>query len=401
MKYTEDEVMQFVQEDDVKFIRLAFCDVSGRQKNISILPGELERAFSRGIPFDGSALEGFGDEVYSDLLLYPDPSTLMVLPWRPEHGKVVRMFSRVSLPDGRDFPGDTRSLLQRAVAEGESLGRSFYFGAEQEFYLFNLDDRGEPTLEPYDKAGYMDIAPEDRGENIRREICLTLEQMGMTPESSYHKEGPGQNEIDFRYSDPLTAADNAMTFRTVVKTVARRNGLCADFSPKPLEGQPGNGFHINISVRSEQSGDDICYMIAGVLDKVREMTAFLNPTEPSYARFGQFKAPRYISWSSENRSQLVRIPSGSGQYRRAELRSPDPEANPYLAFALIIYAGLYGIRKQLELPMVADLNLYKAPLENLSQYDLLPGTLQEARALALESAFIREHLPACILNSLR
>ena len=401
MKYTEDEVMQFVQEDDVKFIRLAFCDVSGRQKNISILPGELERAFSRGIPFDGSALEGFGDEVYSDLLLYPDPSTLMVLPWRPEHGKVVRMFSRVSLPDGRDFPGDTRSLLQRAVAEGEKLGRSFYLGAEQEFYLFNLDDKGEPSLEPYDKAGYMDIAPDDKGENIRREICLTLEQMGVTPESSYHKEGPGQNEIDFRYSDPLTAADNAMTFRTVVKTVARRNGLYADFSPKPLEGQPGNGFHINMSVRSEQSGDDICYMIAGVLDKVREMTAFLNPAESSYARFGQFKAPRYISWSSENRSQLVRIPSGSGQYRRAELRSPDPEANPYLAFALIIYAGLYGIRNQLELPMVADLNLYKAPPENLDRYGRLPGTLREARKLALESAFIREHLPVCIRNSLR
>ncbi len=401
MKYTEDEVMQFVQEDDVKFIRLAFCDVSGRQKNISILPGELQRAFERGIPFDGSALPGFGDEAYSDLLLHPDPSTLMVLPWRPEHGKVVRMFSRVSLPDGRDFPGDTRSLLQRAVAEGEKLGRSFYFGAEQEFYLFNLDDRGEPTLEPYDKAGYMDIAPEDRGENIRREICLTLEQMGITPESSYHKEGPGQNEIDFRYSDPITAADNAMTFRTVVKTVARRNGLYADFSPKPLEGQPGNGFHINMSVRSEQSGEDICRMIAGVLDKVREMTAFLNPVESSYARFGRFKAPRYVSWSSENRSQLVRIPSGSGQYRRAELRSPDPEANPYLAFALIIYAGLYGIREKLELPMVADFNLYKAPPENLDQYARLPGTLQEAGKLALESEFIKEHLPACIINSLR
>ena len=221
MKYTQDEVMQFVQEDDVKFIRLAFCDVSGRQKNISILPGELQRAFQRGIPFDGSALPGFGDEACSDLLLHPDPDTLMVLPWRPEHGKVVRMFSRVSLPDGRDFPGDARSLLQGAVAESEKLGRSFYFGAEQEFYLFNLDDRGEPTLEPYDWAGYMDIAPEDRGENIRREICLTLEQMGIVPESSYHKEGPGQNEIDFRYSDPITAADNAMTFRTVVKTVAR------------------------------------------------------------------------------------------------------------------------------------------------------------------------------------
>ncbi len=401
MKYTQDEVMQFVQEDDVKFIRLAFCDVSGRQKNISILPGELQRAFERGIPFDGSALPGFGDEACSDLLLHPDPDTLMVLPWRPEHGKVVRMFSRVSLPDGRDFPGDTRSLLQGAVAESEKLGRSFYFGAEQEFYLFNLDDRGEPTLEPYDWAGYMDIAPEDRGENIRREICLTVEQMGIVPESSYHKEGPGQNEIDFRYSDPITAADNAMTFRTVVKTVARRNGLYADFSPKPLPDKPGNGLHINMSVRSEQSGDDICYMIAGVLDKVREMTAFLNPVESSYARFGQFKAPRYISWSGENRSQLVRIPSGSGQYRRAELRSPDPEANPYLAFALIIHAGLYGIRERLDLPMVADLNLYKAPPEILDQYGQLPGSLQEARKLALESAFIQAYLPGCILNSLR
>ena len=401
MKKTQDEVMQFVQEDDVKFIRLAFCDVSGRQKNISILPGELQRAFERGIPFDGSALPGFGDEACSDLLLHPDPDTLMVLPWRPEHGKVVRMFSRVSLPDGRDFPGDTRSLLQGAVAESEKLGRSFYFGAEQEFYLFNLDDRGEPTLEPYDWAGYMDIAPEDRGENIRREICLTLEQMGIVPESSYHKEGPGQNEIDFRYSDPITAADNAMTFRTVVKTVARRNGLYADFSPKPLPDKPGNGLHINMSVRSEQSGDDICYMIAGVLDKVREMTAFLNPVESSYARFGQFKAPRYISWSGENRSQLVRIPSGSGQYRRAELRSPDPEANPYLAFALIIHAGLYGIRERLDLPMVADLNLYKAPPEILDQYGQLPGSLQEARKLALESAFIQAYLPGCILNSLR
>ncbi len=401
MKYTQDEVMQFVQEDDVKFIRLAFCDVSGRQKNISILPGELQRAFERGIPFDGSALPGFGDEACSDLLLHPDPDTLMVLPWRPEHGKVVRMFSRVSLPDGRDFPGDTRSLLQGAVAESEKLGRSFYFGAEQEFYLFNLDDRGEPTLEPYDWAGDMDIAPEDRGENIRREICLTLEQMGIVPESSYHKEGPGQNEIDFRYSDPITAADNAMTFRTVVKTVARRNGLYADFSPKPLPDKPGNGLHINMSVRSEQSGDDICYMIAGVLDKVREMTAFLNPVESSYARFGQFKAPRYISWSGENRSQLVRIPSGSGQYRRAELRSPDPEANPYLAFALIIHAGLYGIRERLDLPMVADLNLYKAPPEILDQYGQLPGSLQEARKLALESAFIQAYLPGCILNSLR
>lgn len=400
MKYTQDEVIQFVREDDVKFIRLMFCDVSGRQKNISILPGELARAFEGGIPFDGSAITGFGDEACSDLLLHPDPDTLMVLPWRPEHGRVVRMFSRITLSDGRDFPGDTRSLLQRAVAQGEELGRSFCFGAEQEFYLFNLDAGGQPTREPYDQAGYMDIAPDDRGENIRREICLTLEQMGIAPESSYHKEGPGQNEIDFRYSDPLSAADNAMTFRTVVKTVARRNGLWADFSPKPLSDQPGNGFHINMSVRSRQSGDDLCHMIAGILEKIPEMTAFLNPVEDSYARFGRHKAPRYISWSSENRSQLVRIPSGTGEYRRAELRSPDPEANPYLAFALIIYAGLYGIRERLDLPMVADLNLYKAPPEVLAKYARLPGALSEARRLAAGSAFIREHVPGCVLESL-
>lgn len=399
MKYTQDEVLQFVREDDVKFIRLAFCDVSGRQKNISILPGELPRAFEQGIPFDGSALEGFGDEACSDLLLHPDPDTLMVLPWRPEHGKVVRMFSDISLSDGRSFPGDTRRLLRNAVAEGEEMGRRFFFGAEQEFYLFKLDQDGQPTLEPYDQAGYMDIAPDDRGENIRREICLTLEQMGMTPESSYHKEGPGQNEIDFRYSDPLTAADNAMTFRTVVKTVARRNGLWADFSPRPLPDRPGNGFHINLSVRSEHSGDDLCYMIAGILEKAEEMTAFLNPVEASYARLGRFKAPRYISWSSENRSQLVRIPAGSGQYRRAELRSPDPEANPYLALALMIYAGLYGIRERLDLPMVADLNLYKAPPEVLAQYRQLPESLAEARRLARESGFIREHMSGCIRES--
>lgn len=399
MKYTQDEVLQFVKEDDVKFIRLAFCDVFGRQKNISILPGELPRAFERGIPFDGSAIAGFGDEAYSDLLLHPEPDTLMVLPWRPEHGKVVRMFSRVSLPDGQDCPGDTRRLLQQAMEKGIGMGRQFFFGAEQEFYLFKLDNNGEPTREPYDQAGYMDIAPEDRGENIRREICLTLEQMGIIPESSYHKEGPGQNEIDFRYSDPLTAADNAMTFRTVVSTVARRNGLWADFSPKPLKDKPGDGFHVNISVQSEQSGNDLCHMIAGVLQHIREMTAFLNPGEASYARFGKDKAPRYISWSSENRSQLVRIPSDTGPYRRAELRSPDPSANPYLAFALIIEAGLDGISRGLNLPMVADFNLYKAPEDVLAQYAQLPGTFAEAKAVAGNSGFIRGCLPEEVVES--
>ncbi len=382
----------------MKFIRLAFCDVSGRQKNMSIMPQELPRAFERGIPFDGSAIAGFGDEAHSDLLLHPDPGTLTVLPWRPEHGKVVRMFCGITRPDGAPFPCDTRSLLERAVREGEEAGYHFAFGAEQEFYLFQLDGEGRPTKKPYDRAGYMDMAPEDRGENIRREICLTLEQMGICPESSHHEEGPGQNEIDFRYSDPLTAADNAMTFQTVVKTVAGRNGLSADFGPKPLEGEPGSGFHIHMSVKPGESSENLCYMIAGILDKAVEMTAFLNPTEDSYKRFGQNKAPGHVSWSSENRSQLVRIPAGAGKYRRAELRSPDPAANPYLTFALLIYAGLYGLRNKLDLPRPANFNLYTADAQTLAGFQKLPGSLGEARQAAAASGFIKARVPEEILR---
>ncbi len=320
MKYSKEEVMQYVNEEDVKFIRLAFCDVFGKQKNISIMPAELPRAFEYGIAFDASAIAGFGDESRCDLLLHPEPETLMLLPWRPEHGKVVRMFSHITYPDGRPFECDTRYLLKKAVDDAEKAGYSFAFGAEQEFYLFQLDESGKPTDIPYDEAGYMDIAPEDRGENIRREICLTLEQMGIRPESSHHEQGPGQNEIDFRYSDALTAADNAITFQTVVKTVARRNGLWANFSPKPLKNKPGNGFHINMSVKNSKGSQDLCNMIAGVLEKAVEMTLFLNPTDASYKRFGSDKAPGYVSWSSENRSQLVRIPAAISPCRVALTR---------------------------------------------------------------------------------
>lgn len=396
MKYSKEEVMQYVNEEDVKFIRLAFCDVFGKQKNISIMPAELPRAFEYGIAFDASAIAGFGDESRCDLLLHPEPETLMLLPWRPEHGKVVRMFSHITYPDGRPFECDTRYLLKKAVDDAEKAGYSFAFGAEQEFYLFQLDESGRPTDIPYDEAGYMDIAPEDRGENIRREICLTLEQMGIRPESSHHEQGPGQNEIDFRYSDALTAADNAITFQTVVKTVARRNGLWADFSPKPLKNKPGNGFHINMSVKNSKGSQDLCNMIAGVLEKAVEMTLFLNPTDASYKRFGSDKAPGYVSWSSENRSQLVRIPAAVGEYRRAELRSPDPTANPYLAFALIIYAGLYGLQNKLEMPAVADINLYKADSDTLAKYQKLPQNLDEARKIAARSEFIKAYVPSAI-----
>ena len=398
MKYSAQEVIQYVNEEDVKFIRLAFCDVYGRQKNISIMPGELPRAFEHGITFDASSIEGFSDERYSDLFLRPDPETLAVLPWRPEHGRVVRMFCTITKPNGELYECDTRSILKKAVADAKKAGVEFYFGSELEFYLFKLDEEGNPTKVPYDEAGYMDMAPEDRGENVRREICLDLEQMGILPESSHHEQGPGQNEIDFRYSKPLGAADDAMTFQTVVKTIARRSGLYADFSPKPISGKPGNGLHINMSVRDDDNHILLPQMLAGVMKYIKDFTVFLNPVEASYERFGHSKAPKYISWSSENRSQLIRIPAASGQYRRAELRSPDPMANPYLAYSLLIYAGLYGIENKLDLPPAADVNFFKADRSIQKQYQELPETLEMAKKIASDSEFVAKYLPESIIN---
>ena len=397
MNYSKDEVIQYCMEEDVKFIRLAFCDVFGKQKNISIMPGELERAFGYGIAIDASAIEGFGDEAHSDLLLHPEPETLCTLPWRPEHGRVVRMMCCITYPDGRPFECDSRTVLKNAVEYAKSRGFEFNFGSEQEFYLFELDDKGSRTMTPYDNAGYMDIAPEDRGENIRREICLTLEQMGIYPESSHHEEGPGQNEIDFRYSDALSAADNAQTFKTVVRTVARRNGLYADFSPKPIKNAPGNGFHINVSLRPDNDAD-VGYMTAGILEHINEMTVFLNPAAESYFRLGNMKAPGYVSWSHANRSGLIRIPASDGEYRRIELRSPDPAANPYLAYALIIYAGLDGIDKKAVLPGPSGLNMFSATEEELADYRKLPRDIHEARAAAVSGSLAKERIPGAIFD---
>ena len=398
MQFSKDEVLQFVQEEDIKFIRLAFCDVFGKQKNISILSDELDRAFRYGIAFDASAIAGFGDEASSDLLLWPEPDTLTLLPWRPEQGRVVRMFTRITYPDGSPFECDTRSLLKQAMDAAAQQGYAFFFGAEQEFYLFRLDENGKPTRDPYDDAGYMDIAPEDKGENVRREICLTLEQMGIRPESSHHEQGPGQNEIDFRYADALTAADQAMTFQTVVRTVAHRNGLFADFSAKPLPHAPGNGFHINLSVQPCVDDGVLQNVMAGVLAHAQDMTAFLNPTEGSYQRLGKSKAPAYISWSSENRSQLIRVPAAADEYRRMELRSADPTANPYLAFALMIYAALDGLTQKMPLPAPSDVNLFKENAQSLAQYEKLPASLASACTAAVTSDFIRAHVPARVLD---
>ncbi|MCR4778626.1 MAG: glutamine synthetase family protein [Lachnospiraceae bacterium] len=398
MKYTPEEVIAYTKEEDVKFIRIAFCDVFGNQKNISIMPDELPRAFSDGIAFDASAIKGFGAEVKSDLLLHPEADTLVPLPWRPEHGSVVQMFAKITYPDGTPFECDTRNLLNQAISDAKKAGYEFTFGAEEEFYLFLLDENGKVTDIPCDNVGYMDIAPDDHGENVRREVCLTLEKMGIRPESSHHEEGPGQNEIDFRYAGALEAADNTMIFQRVVKTIANSNGFFADFSPKPLKGAPGNGFHINISVKPFSENDTFKKMIAGILANVKEMSAFLNPREDSYQRLGKKKAPGYITWSEQNRSQLIRIPAAVGEYRRAELRSPDPSANPYLAFTLIIRAALEGINKGLTLPAPADINLYTADAATLAKYDKLPESFDKACKAARESDFIKENIPEKILK---
>lgn len=400
MIYTADEIFDFIEQEDVKFIRLAFCDPLGRQKNISIMPSELRRAFEDGISFDASAILGFAGEERSDLLLFPIPSTLNVLSWRPSHGKVVRMFCDIRYPDGTPFECDSRYILKQAIEAAKKKGISVSFGSEFEFYLFKTDEDGYPTMVPFDRGGYMDVAPEDKGENIRREICLTLIDMGIRPESSHHEEGPGQNEIDFRFSDAMSAADNAMNFVTVVKAAAMHNGLYADFSPKPLDDRSGNGMHINISLASTDGFDHTSQFMAGIMAHITEITAFLNNRPESYKRLGEMKAPLYVTWSPENRSQLIRIPAAKGEYRRIELRSPDPCANPYIAYAMLIYSGLDGIEKRMECPEPVNLNLYTAPASLTDRLDKLPGSLDEAHEIARHSDFVKSHLPEKLIDIL-
>ena len=398
MLYTANEVIDYVEEEDIKFVRLAFCDVYGKQKNISIPPSELSKAFRSGISFDASAIAGFCDESHSDLFLFPDPTTLTVLPWRPSQGRVVRMFCDIRYPDGRPFEYDVRALLKKAVDYAAKKGVNCYFGAEYEFYLFKTDEFGAPTSVPMDNAGYMDIAPEDAGENVRREICMTLEEMGISPEASHHEEGPGQNEIDFKYSDALSAADNSITFMSVVKTIASRNGLYASFDPKPLANLSGSGMHVNISPHISGGGDCFYQFMAGILEHISEITLFLNPTGQSYLRLGSHKAPQYVSWSPENRSQLIRIPAANAEGSRIELRSPDASANPYIAYALLIYAGVDGIERGLTPPPSADFNLFTATEQELSQFKRLPNSLTEAAAAAKNSDFVKTHLPPHVIN---
>lgn len=403
MFFSESEVFEFINENDVKFIRLAFCDVFGTQKNISIQPGELARAFSTGISIDASAIRGFGSEEKTDLFLFPDPTTFSILPWRPQHGRVVRLFCNIKYPDGTDFELDSRLILNNAVKYAQKAGYGCEFGVECEFYLFQLDQNGNATDTPLDNAGYLDIAPEDKGENVRREICLTLEEMGIIPETSHHEDGPGQNEICFKHSTALLCADNVTTFKSVVKTVAARNGLYATFEPKPIKNCAGNGFHINMSphkLGKQPEREDNEYFIAGILKYISDMTAFLNRTGDSYLRFGDFRAPKYITWSPQNRSQLIRIPAvSSDEMSRFELRSPDPMTNPYLAFALLIYAGIAGVENKLPLDEPINISLLTANDEQLHNIKLLPKSYKDAINLASHSEFIKNIFPARLIEA--
>lgn len=398
--YTQEDVLTFIEEENVKFIRLAFFDVFGIQKNISILSQELPRAFKEGISFDASAIAGFAHEGKSDLFLHPDPSTLCILPWRPMDGRVVRMYCDIRYPDGTLFECDSRQLLKKAIQTASEENIQVDFGAEVEFYLFKENEAGPDVRIPFDQAGYMDVAPKDHGEDIRREICFTLFEMGIQPEASHHEEGPGQNEIDFRYSDALSAADQTSTFKWVVEMTAMSNGLQADFTPKPLREEAGNGMHINMSLHDDQQDLQEAFM-AGILEHIREMTLFLNPHKDSFLRLGEKKAPRYISWSYENRSQLIRIPAVKGSRRRIELRSPDPTANPYLCYALLIYAGLDGIRRKLKTPKPLDVNLYTADDALLSSLQQLPLSHEEAWQAANSSLFIHSLLPQAYFDAYR
>lgn len=409
MNTTADDVLQFVRENDVKFIRLAFCDPFGTQKNMAILPDELPDAFQYGVSFDASAVKGFRTAARSDLLLFPDPATLTVLPWRPGPGRVVRFYCDIRHPDGTPSAFDSRHLLKTVADRCAGMGYVCNIGSECEFYLFKTDENGDPTGIPLDRGGYLDIAPLDKGENIRREIALCLAEMGIRAESSHHEQGPGQNEIDFKCSDALSAADNLLTFKSVVKAIAARNGLFASFMPKPLPEHAGSGLHVNLSLA--RNGRNIFQnaakghsaaaesFIAGILEKTPDMTLFLNPIGNSYSRLGRFEAPRYVSWSHQNRSQLIRIPAAVGERVRMELRSPDPSLNPYLAFALILAAGLAGIEAGLPLPPAVDADLYTADSAVTGALVRLPDSLEQAAALAESSSFVRQTLGDDLLAS--
>ena len=359
---SKNDILKFIEQNDVKFVRLQFTDILGRLKNIAITEQQVERALEEGIIFDASAIAGFSEVESSDMLLLPDINTFSIIPWRPQHGKVARFICDIKNYDGTQFIGDPRYILKKSEEKARKLGYTFNVGPECEFFLFHTDSEGRPTVKTHDYASYCDLAPMELGENCRREICMVLEEMGFEIEALHHENAAGQHEIDFKYSDVLTAADRIMTFRMVVKTIAQRNGLHATFMPKPIFNDFGSGMHINMSLSKEGKNvfnagngsmdiSDVAKMFgAGILKHVTGITAVANPLVNSYKRFiPGFEAPVHIAWSHMNRSPLLRVPAPKGDATRLELRSPDSSCNPYLTLALVLEAGLDGLQKQMEI----------------------------------------------------
>ncbi len=405
--YTRADILRIVEEEDVGFIRLQFTDIFGVMKNVAITASQLEKALDHQIMFDGASIEGFARIEESDMYLYPDLDTFEIFPWRPQQGKVARLICDVYKPDGTIFQSDPRYVLKKVMSQAKSMGLEFDVGPECEFFLFHTDDDGLPTTVTHESAGYFDLGPLDLGENARRDMVLTLEDMGYEIEASHHESAPAQHEIDLHYDEALASADSIMTFKLVVKTIAKRHGLHATFMPKPKSGINGSGMHINMSMRKDginifhDSKDpaglskEAYWFIGGLMKHMKAICFITNPVINSYKRLVPgYEAPVYIAWSARNRTPLIRIPDTRGDAVRIELRSPDPSANPYLALAVCLAAGLEGIQNEIMPPKSVDCNIYEMSEEErkASGIEMLPGSLLEAAREFEKDAFIQSVL---------
>ena len=406
-KYTKEDIWRMIEEEDVEFIRLQFTDIFGTLKNVAVTTSQLERVLNNEIMFDGASIEGFARVEQSDMFLRPDLDTFAIFPWRPQQGKVARFLCDIYRPDGTPFAGDPRHVLKRTVQEAAEMGYQMDVGPECEFFLFHTDDEGNPTTITHEKAGYFDVGPLDLGENARRDMILTLEDMGFVMEASHHEDAPAQHEIDFHYDEALKTADDIMTFKLAVKTIAKRHGLYASFMPKPKTGVNGSGMHINMSLARDgvnvfYDGQDCNHLskegywfIGGIMKHIAAITAITNPLVNSYKRLVPgYEAPVYIAWSMRNRSPLIRIPAQTGTTQRIELRSPDSATNPYLAIAVCLAAGLDGIRNQIEPPASVEGNIFAMSEEEREKAGIkcLPTSLAEAIDGLEQDVLIREVL---------
>lgn len=391
--YSKEDIIKFVEENDVEFIRLQFTDLFGILKNVAIPKSQLKKALDNQMMFDGSSIDGFARIEESDMCLRPDLDSFVIFPWRPQTGKVARLICDVYKTDGTPFEGDPRHILKKAMAEAEKMGYTFNVGPECEFFLFNVDENGAPTTNSNDQAAYFDLGPNDLGENARRDMVLTLEDMGFVIEASHHECAPAQHEIDFKYGEAVKTADSIMTFKLAVKTIAQRHGLHATFMPKPKANMAGSGMHINMSLEkdgknvfADENGknglsEEAYHFIAGLMKHINGIVAITNPLVNSYKRIiPGYEAPVYIAWSAKNRSPLIRIPAARGKGTRVELRNPDPTANPYLALAVCLIAGLDGIKNKLEVCDSVDANIYAMTKKERRErgIDSLPETLIDA-----------------------